>query len=65
MNSIIVAVLFVCVEGTCAFLTPKPAYYHSVVECERALVKAFVELKSEQPKIVGSASCIKVELDTI
>lgn len=63
--NIFVAVLFLCLESTCAFVTPKQSHYFDQPSCQRALVAMIETITVNKPEAHGKGACIKVELKTI
>lgn len=62
MNTLFVAIAFVCIEAQCAFVTPKQAVHWDKPSCERALATLVSNIANEQPTAVGSWMCLPINM---
>jgi len=60
MNTVFVAVLFLCVPTNCIFATTPQQIYKSEAQCNTEISKLTQEFVTEIPNGVAQSICIKV-----
>jgi hypothetical protein len=65
MNTFFVAILFVCVEGVCNFVTTDRVVYSSANVCVTELQTAAQRIKEKYPDMVAKGTCMAVRLGEV
>lgn len=65
MSTFYVAILFMCLNGHCEFVTTDRRVYSNPVECVKDVNDLGSALKKKFPEVVGKGSCVIIKLGEV
>lgn len=65
MSTFFVAVLYVCLEGQCNFITTDKKVYADAATCVKEVTDMGQLIKERFPNIVGKGACMVVRLGEV